>query len=337
MNSSKKLIIFTHGGGRFTNQLISYGHLIGFLAENKDDFALINMAFWRYAHLLKMTSADSRCTFPTQHNQWKHLEIIKKLFDLLPKKGSGRIWNNIIRILYGYGAISPGVQTIIAKDVSGLNYCLGENIDSLDLANPEDINLLNRAKVTILGGWGVRSWPLFKKHQIKIKNSLALNSEYTRIAEEFIQSLREKYEFLIGVLIRQGDYRLYAQGKYFFDTDQYITWIEQAKELFGASSKVGFVVASDEPQDIDKFKNLDVHFATGIAGGRGHYLESMAELSKCDLIMTPPSTFGVWAAFLEDKPVLPLCETSQVISRMDLLKNHIFEALAHPHLSVAVK
>ena len=82
MNKSKKIIIFTHGGGRFTNQLINYGHLIGFLAENNYEFDLINMAFWQYAHLLEMTSHDFICSFPTKHKQWKYLGIIKNILRL---------------------------------------------------------------------------------------------------------------------------------------------------------------------------------------------------------------------------------------------------------------
>jgi hypothetical protein len=63
----------------------------------------------------------------------------------------------------------------------------------------------------------------------------------------------------------------------------------------------------------------------------------MAELSQCDMIMTPPSTFGVWAAFLGDIPILPLCDPSQVVSKQNLLYNNIFDAVFHPEMSVLVK
>ena len=346
MTTNKKLIVFTHGGGRFANQLISYGHLIGFLAEKNYDFDLINLAFWEYAHLLEETSDNFLCTMPTQHSKGQLLAIIKfvcyPLFKSNSKQAKYRkILNNLIRRnairgLYAIGYITPNMQTIIAKNATSLNGCLAKQLDSLNLGNVEDINLLNRANVTILAGWGIKSWSLFKKHQIKIRSSLSLKSEYLGIGEKFVQSLRNEYNFLIGVLIRQDDYRIFAGGKYFFETDRYIEWIKQAKELFVLSGKVGFIIASDEPQDIDKFGNLNVHFATGKAVGKGHYLENMAELSKCDLIMTPPSTFGVWAAFIGDIPILPLYKNSQVISKEDLLENHIYDAIAHPHLSIAV-
>ncbi|MCZ8117885.1 MAG: alpha-1,2-fucosyltransferase [Microcystis sp. LE18-22.4A] len=339
MKQDKNLIIFTHGGGRFANQLFSYAHLIAFLAENDYKYDLINLAFWPYAHLLENTSKNLACTFPTKHKQWQALQKLKDILQFLPDKisNSSRIRNNIARFLYNYASFAPDIQSIIAQDVSGLKDIPGKQKDKFDLNNSDDVDLLNLAKVTLLAGWKVRSWPLVEKHQETVRDCLALKESHTATATKFTQELRQKYDYLIGVLIRHYDYRFMLEGKYFFETQQYINWIQQAQDLLGTSSKVGFVIASDEPQDFELFKHLNVHFATGIAGGKGHYLESMAELSQCDMIMTPPSTFGVWAAFLGDLPILPLYALSQVISNQDLLYNNIFDAIAHPEMSVLVK
>ena len=335
----KNLIVFTHGGGRFANQLFSYAHLIAFLAENDYKYDLINLAFWPYARLLENTSKNLACTFPTKHNQWKALQKTRDLLQVFPDKiaNSGRIRNNIARLLYNYAALNSDIQSIIAEDVSGLKDIPGKQKDKFDLNNPDDVDLLNQAKFTLLAGWKVRSWLLVEKHQHTVRECLALKESHAATATKFIQELRQKSDYLIGVLIRQYDYRFILEGKYFFETQQYIDWIQQAQDLFGTSFKVGFVVASDEPQDFELFKHLNVHFATGIAVGKGHYLESMAELSQCDMIMTPPSTFGVWAAFLGDIPILPLYDPSQVVSKQDLLYGNIFDAIAHPEMSVFVK
>ena len=247
----------------------------------------------------------------------------------------GRVRQNIFTMLHASASILPGVQSI-AVDEKYLNYDFGERRKSLDLADSTDLDLFDRAKTTILAGYGVRSWSLFSKHQSIIRESLSFKAETIKIAEEFVKPLRSKYDVLIGILIRQGDYRDWSEGKYFFKTDQYIHWMQQAKEIFGKSATVGFIVASDETQNIEKFRNLEVHFATGAAVGVGHYTENMVELSKCDLIMSVPSTFSTWAAFVGDIPLLPLWGVSQTISSEDLLKNNIFDALVHPHMSLAV-
>lgn len=338
MKQDKNLIIFTHGGGRFANQLFNYAHLIAFLEENDYKYDLINLAFWPYAHLLENTSKNLPCTFPSKHNQWKSLQRIREFSDVFPGKVNRKIFNNIIRLLHNYSSLNSEIQSIIGGKISSIFENIpGNRKDKFDLENPDDVNLLNQAKVTLLAGWSIRSWPLVKKHQKVIGEYLALNEKYTVIATNFIQQLRKKHDYLIGVFIRLNDYKRVHDGKYFFETQQYVNWIEQAQDLFGSSSKVGFVVASDEPQDFEQFKYLNVHFATGIAGGKGHYLESMAELSQCDLIMTPPSTFSTWAAFLGDIPILPLYAASQVIGKQDLLYNHIFDAISHIYMSDMVK
>jgi len=334
MNPNKKLIIFTTCGGRFGNELISYGHLIGFIVENKYEFSLINMSFWSYAHLLEITSKNTLCIFPNQENNFKLINIVKDFTDSFPEKWSSRLRRKLlIPFLHSYGFFSSKSHSLIVPDknleLEKLLRGRGKHKDILDLENPDDVRLLNQANVTILAGYGVRSWSLFEKHQSLIRDSLSIREEYSSKAKNFIQSLRRKYDFLIGVVIRQGDYRLWRNGQYFFDTSQYISWIRQAKEEFGASTAVGFVVASDEQQDLENFKNLNVHFATGIAVGKGHYIENMVELSQCDIIMAPSSSFAAWAAFLGNKPILLLREASQRISSKDLLRNHIFDMYHH--------
>ena len=307
MSQEKNLIIFTHGGGRFANQLFSYAHLIAFLVENNYKYDLINMAFWPYAHLLENTSNNLACTFPTIHNQWQILQNTREFLQIFPSKvySGTKIRNGIVRLLYSYSFFNSDIRSIIANDISELIQQTNNN-DTFDLNDSDDIDLLNLSKVTFLAGWGVRSWTLVEKHQKIIRECLLPNIIYINTAKIFIQELRGKYDYLIGLLIRQGDYKLMLEGKYFFETQQYIDWIRQAQEVFGHSSKVGFVIASDQPQDFNKFKDLNVNFATGSAIGKGHFLENMMELSMCDLIMTPPSTFSVWAAFLGNIPILPL-------------------------------
>ena len=337
----KKLIIFTHGVGRFGNQLIAYGHLIAFLLENEDRFDFINMSFWDYAHLLESTSQSGLCTSPTKHQQWQYLRFIRYLQDFKLPKGSARLRTNIIRILYAL-VRNPllnnyGTQSIIVNDANRTTYVIGTRRDYLDLNDSDNISIFDRANVTLLSGWGIRNWSLFEKHQHSIRDCMKIRRKYTEIGEKFISNLRKRYDIIIGVMIRQGDYQIWINGRYFFETEQYVEWMRQVQIVFGESTQnIGFVVSSDEQQEIEKFHGLNVHFTTGIAGGSGHYVESMVELSLCDMIMTPPSTFSTWAAFIGDIPIIPLYDVSQVMKKDDVQKRHIYDAIRHPHLSMSV-
>ena len=344
MKKQKKLIIFTHGGGRFANQLISYAQLIAFLTDNDYKYDLINLAFAPYSDLVLSTSHDYFCSLPTKHNQFNFLNLLYKRFKYLPSKYFNQINKTVIKSLYLYSMFSVQTQTIIVSAANGIKVFgkrfdelpMEQKIDQLDLEKASNTSLFDKNKITFLCGWQIRCWNLVIKYQDQIRKSLSLNPMYMDIAKKFTHNLRQQYDFLIGVLIRQNDYKRWLNGRYYFETEQYIDWIIQASTVFKDYGKVGFIIAADQPKELDQFSSLNAYFSTGIAGGEGHYLESMAELSLCDIIMTPPSTFSTWSGFLGNIPILPLYKPSQLISHSDLLKNHLFDALDHPHMSYAV-
>jgi len=110
----------------------------------------------------------------------------------------------------------------------------------------------------------------------------------------------------------------------------------QAYAATRENEDTGFLIASDETQDPTKFDDKRYHFATGEGIGSNHFLESFVELSLCDLVLTPPSTFAVFAAFLGDIPIVPLTENSGS-DGWEHLENNLFDALTHPSLSESVQ
>ena len=312
---------------------------------NNYKYDLINLAFLPYSSLILETSDDKFCIFPTKHERYRALRKLYIFLNKLPEFYRKRINRLIILLLYLYNVFSSHTQAIVVGNAYGIKF-FGKRLDEFpiklkvqkfDLEHHVDTSLLDQAATTFLCGWQIRCWNLVKKHEVKIRASLSLEPKYMNIANKFIQDLRQKYNFLIGVLIRQNDYARWLDGKFYFTTEQYIEWIVQAAKIFENHGKVGFIIAADQPQNLALFQPLNAHFSTGIAGGSGHYLESMVELSRCDIIMTPPSTFSAWSGFMGNTPLLPLYKQSQVISRNDLLNNHLFDALEHHYMSFAVK
>lgn len=321
MKTVKPLLIYTHGAGRLGNQLFAYAHFVAFFAEYPGEFDFINFAFIPYAGLLRHTYLQPACVYPTQHHR---LSIIHKLAPLIEAKASSgfsstlqmKLIVNCARLMHCYGEWAPQARSLLAKDIYYWSFILGQRIEALDLDSPEAVVLLRSKPISVLSGWGIRCWSLIEKHGEAVRAAMVLHPQYEAIAYPFIDRLRNQYDFLIGVVIRQGDYRSSGEvfQRFLFETDQYVRWMQQAHQVYADSGKVGFVVASDEPQAIEAFSGLSVHFGTGKAVGTGHYVENLLELALCDLVMTPASTFGAWAGFWGNIPIIPLCNASETIT-----------------------
>ena len=96
-------------------------------------------------------------------------------------------------------------------------------------------------------------------------------------------------DVLIGVHVRQGDYRTHKPA-FFHATERYVRLMRVLEAAF-AGSRVAFLVCSDAPQPRDAFRSLRVRFGTG------HPAEDLFALAGCDYIAGPPSTFSQWASF----------------------------------------
>ncbi|WP_404783806.1 hypothetical protein [Altericista sp. CCNU0014] len=330
MDLNKPLLVYTHGAGRLGNQLFAYAHFVAFLKEHSGQYNFINFAFTPYAKLLKYTSTPLGCTYPTVHRQLATLQNLVSILEVRPKTGATAVLQekalvNIARSLHAYADLIPNAQSLVAKDIYYWSLIAGQRLSYLDLALPQTVDLLSSKSLSVLAGWGIRSWSLLEKHGDFVREALAFHPQYEGAASTFVRDLRQQYDYLIGVAIRQGDYRSAADFKCFmFETDRYVDWIRQAQSTFSHKGTVGFIVTADEPQDIDRFAGLNVHFATGIAGGSGHFIESLIELSLCDLLMTSGTTFAGWAAFWGNIPILPLYESNQKIRAED--GQHYLEA-----------
>ena len=315
----KKTLIFTYGGGRFSNQLINYAHLIAFSEEYSDDYEIINFAFLPYLNLLEnhnqLVSAESNKTILSS------LVTIDKVLNKLPKKISGLSRLSIAQMLCSYGYFSRNSQTLCFG--RGFPCISNLQLDKLQLDLDQCVNLLGSKETSFLFGWGIEAWSLLKKHKRVVQKQLSIKLAYQDISKSHIKVVRNKCDFLVGVLIRQGDYQYFSNGRFFYRTQKYLEWMKEVEIIFSSHGKIGFLIASDEIQDAQLFDAQRAFFSTGIAGGKGHYVESMLQLSMCDLIICPPSTFGLWSSFIGDVPIILLTHENQRIDTEDIIPENL--------------
>ena len=137
-------------------------------------------------------------------------------------------------------------------------------------------------------------YSIFKNIFLKIKDYFQISKCYEPKVMEPIENLKG-CDMIVGVVIRHGDYKTWNAGKYYLNTETYQKWMGKIESLF-APKKVGFFIASDEDQDLAIFEKQRFFFR------EGHPLANLYSLSKCDYLISVPSSFSGWAHFIGQVP-----------------------------------
>ena len=149
------------------------------------------------------------------------------------------------------------------------------------------------------------------RHGEYIRNTFLPNDISKKNANDRISSLREKYDKIIAVHIRRGDYKDFMGGIHYFNDDLYQSKMLQISKLFEPLNII-FAIFSNECIDVTNFDGLNVEFNdTNTSVG------DMWAISKCDLIIGPLSTFSMWASFWNKVPLKFIRNDSLINSLKD--------------------
>jgi hypothetical protein len=197
---------------------------------------------------------------------------------------------------------------VLGRSVVTLREIPGKDITFMD--GPEIQAEICDARIVFVYGWLFRAPDCVQRHAEKIRAYFKPIEEYERRSRQAVERLRQDTDIVVGVHIRQGDYRIWRGGKCFFPIQQYATWMHALAEQF-PSRKVSFLVCSDEPRHEREFKQLSVGFGAGSPVG------DLYALAKCDYIFGPTGTFSQWASFYGNRPLLQFDDSN---SRIELEK-----------------
>lgn len=164
----------------------------------------------------------------------------------------------------------------------------------------------------LVWGWGFRNHRNFVKHADEIKQYFAINTDLVKKTSLEFESRRKEFDIAVGVHIRRGDYKIWAEGRYYYENDSYVSFMKKMAELF-PQKRILFVVCSNENLDEKKYsdfetKNRKLWFP------RQDFINELFLLSRCDWIIGPPSTYSHWASFYGSAPCLHLISKEQNIN-----------------------
>ena len=95
---------------------------------------------------------------------------------------------------------------------------------------------------------------------------------------------------MLGIVIRQGDFKSWQGGKFYFSTQEYVQFMDACVEYL-PDKNIGFFIASDEDQDPDHFEAHQHFFRSG------HPIENLYTLAACDGMIAAESSFTGWSQY----------------------------------------
>jgi hypothetical protein len=258
------MLILVHKYGQLGNRLAYLRAFISFALEN--NIRILDLSFDEYAKYFRE----------------KNNNIIK----------INRILAKVIRKLL----MKAICYRLINEDSVLLTTVRPDADTCLKLFDDDIFQKLINENVVIYDGWPVIRGNVLTNNDEAVRKYFKIPSTMTKKINNIVSEARRNCEILIGIHIRQGDYKYWHDGKYYFSTKVYVDIMKKVKE-YHHDKKITFVISSNENQDWKQFSSLSYIKATGDA------VEDMYLLAACDEIYGPKSSFSGWASFYGNVPI----------------------------------
>jgi hypothetical protein len=279
------VIVIAKRVGRLANRMLLFAHFIGAAVEH--GFTVANPAFGpNHARYFPATARDLLCRFP------------QRRLPVLP--GS--------RVL-AYGAARTADDILHALQRRGLDIGLIRlrRDEHIDLNSEAFLEVVRRHRVVLVHDWFFRNGDNVARHRGVIRAYFTPWERHLAAARRAVERARRGGRLVVGVHIRQGDYRRFKDGRFLYTHEQYRRAMVSVEAAF-PGSEITFLVCSDAPVPDGCFGTLDVAF------GPGHEVEDLYALAHCDRIIGPPSTYSRWASFWGDVPLFVIAEPDEPVA-----------------------
>jgi hypothetical protein len=276
----KKIVILQTSGNELANQLWNYASIYAYTLER--GYHLENPSFFEYGNYFLMPAPN--LIFDPFTNYTKRKSAFKR-----------RIWR---KIYFWYAHTMLWVfsnRCITHKDADNKPYYLPPTKESEGKLS----ELEKENKDIYFDIWLFRNPAGLEKYRAKIKEYFKPRGDIEKTVASSIKNLREKYKNLIGVHIRQGDYKTWRNGTYFIEQQRVRKIIEEYLSVFEKKKEqTCFVITSDEPIDMKYFSDL------AVVVNNSNAVADLFLLASTDAIIGSNSTFGAFASYYGNIPLI---------------------------------
>jgi hypothetical protein len=263
----KKIIILWHNGGRLANQLWLYISLYAYCLEK--NIVLKNPSFFEYSRYFNIPGTN------------RFISIINII---IPTKILRIIYRLLIKII----ALTNQKKLIKTEKLIEVPPTTAEY--------PEIFKKLEKGQIDQLytSGWLFRNPAGIKKYHSKICQYFSPKKRYLNKIEKFLGPIRLQSKKIIGVHIRQGDYKKINDAKFTYYNEAEVN--SRLLKYLGINqenkNEICFVIVSDGKINLNLFDS-----SLNIKHHRGNLITDLFLLAKTDLIICSNSSFSLFAAY----------------------------------------
>ena len=273
------MIVIAKRVGRLANRMLLFAHFIGAAVEH--GFTVANPAFGpNHARYFPSTARDLLCRFPQRR---------------LPVFPGGRV------LAYGTARTADDVLYSLQRRGLDIGLIRLRRDQHIDLNSEAFLEVVRRHRVVLVHDWFFRNAENVARHRTVIRAYFTPWEHHLTRARRAVERARRGERLVVGVHIRQGDYRRFKDGRFLYTHEQYRRVMASVESEF-PGSEITFLVCSDAPVPKDCFGTLDVAF------GPGQEVEDLYALAHCDRIIGPPSTYSRWASFWGSVPLFVIAD-----------------------------
>lgn len=161
-------------------------------------------------------------------------------------------------------------------------------------------------------GWPYYDLEALRKQAPLIRRHFAPNEALKNAVEERMRTFRAQgHTMIVGVHIRRKDYAQWRNGEFYYEDEVYKEVMDQTYRLLAPTDgQVQFLLFSDEKIDMSRYpgENYDVIEASGSA------IQDYYMLSRCDYLISPPSSFSGLASFLGNVPRFIIVDRDEAVT-----------------------
>jgi hypothetical protein len=158
--------------------------------------------------------------------------------------------------------------------------------------------------------------PVLLEYRAQVRELFRFQPSLDKKIKDHIAQLRQTYDHIVCLHIRKREYRVWAEGKFYFTDEQYAGLLRRFIAVSGFDpGKTVAIICSDEEVDVKEFDGLNIEYS------ERPYEEDFLLLLNSDFILAARSIFSTMANYLGDNRLYQVSDADAEFTLKDFMQS----------------